>query len=66
MSVFVKIYADCMLICPRLQIYLVRGEAEPSDVNAVDFIITSARQKVKACQASAGRFLLGSYITGQC
>lgn len=29
-----------------LQIYLVRGEAEPSEVNAVDYIIASAKQKV--------------------
>jgi ATP-binding cassette, subfamily F, member 2 len=29
-----------------LQIYIVRGEAEPSDVNAIDFIIASAREKV--------------------
>lgn len=29
-----------------VQIYLVRGEAEPSDVNAVDFIVASALAKV--------------------
>jgi ATP-binding cassette subfamily F protein 2 len=28
------------------QIYIVRGEAEPSDVNAIDFIIKSAKEKV--------------------
>lgn len=28
------------------QIYLVSGEAEPSDVNALDFIIASAKEKV--------------------
>ncbi|KAH7887252.1 P-loop containing nucleoside triphosphate hydrolase protein [Phlebopus sp. FC_14] len=33
-------------IPPHIDIYLVRGEAEPSDVNAVDFIIASAREKV--------------------
>lgn len=26
--------------------YLVKGEADPSDINAVDFIIASAQQKV--------------------
>lgn len=33
-------------IPPHIDIYLVRGEAEPSEVNAVDFIVASARQKV--------------------
>ena len=33
-------------IPPHIDIYLVRGEAEPSDVNALDFIIASAKQKV--------------------
>ncbi|KAI6013654.1 P-loop containing nucleoside triphosphate hydrolase protein [Pisolithus microcarpus] len=33
-------------IPPHIDIYLVRGEAEPSDINAVDFIIASAREKV--------------------
>ncbi|KZT18314.1 P-loop containing nucleoside triphosphate hydrolase protein [Neolentinus lepideus HHB14362 ss-1] len=31
---------------PHIDIYLVRGEAEPSDVNAVDFIVSSAKEKV--------------------
>lgn len=30
-----------------LQIYLVSGEAEPSEVNAVDYIIASAKAKVE-------------------
>lgn len=30
----------------HIDIYLVRGEAEPSEVNAVDFIVASAREKV--------------------
>ncbi|EJD07766.1 P-loop containing nucleoside triphosphate hydrolase protein [Fomitiporia mediterranea MF3/22] len=30
----------------HIDIYLVRGEAEPSDINALDFIIASAREKV--------------------
>src|SRR5882757_8405378 len=33
-------------IPPHIYIYIVRGEAEPSDVNAVDFIIASAKAKV--------------------
>ncbi|KAF8886955.1 P-loop containing nucleoside triphosphate hydrolase protein [Infundibulicybe gibba] len=38
-------------IPPHIDIYLVRGEAEPSDVNAVDFIVTSAKQKVAKLEA---------------
>lgn len=38
-------------IPPHIDIYLVRGEAEPSDVNAVDFIVTSAREKVAKLEA---------------
>ncbi|KAH7921087.1 P-loop containing nucleoside triphosphate hydrolase protein [Leucogyrophana mollusca] len=38
-------------IPPHIDIYLVRGEAEPSDVNAVDFIIASAREKVAKLEA---------------
>ncbi|GBE80182.1 P-loop containing nucleoside triphosphate hydrolase protein [Sparassis latifolia] len=30
----------------HIDIYLVRGEAEPSDVNAVDYIVASAKEKV--------------------
>ena len=30
----------------HIDIYLVRGEAEPSEVNAIDYIVESARQKV--------------------
>ncbi|KAJ3478266.1 hypothetical protein NLI96_g9876 [Meripilus lineatus] len=33
-------------IPPHIDIYLVRGEAEPSEVNAVDYIIASAKEKV--------------------
>ncbi|KIK95945.1 hypothetical protein PAXRUDRAFT_826507 [Paxillus rubicundulus Ve08.2h10] len=33
-------------IPPHIDIYLVRGEAEPSEVNALDFIVASAREKV--------------------
>jgi ATP-binding cassette subfamily F protein 2 len=38
-------------IPPHIDIYLVRGEAEPSDVNALDFIIASAREKVAKLEA---------------
>ena len=38
-------------IPPHIDIYLVRGEAEPSDVNAVDFIINSAKEKVAKLEA---------------
>ncbi|KAG5339853.1 hypothetical protein E4T56_gene5614 [Termitomyces sp. T112] len=38
-------------IPPHIDIYLVRGEAEPSDVNAVDFIIASAKDKVARLEA---------------
>ena len=35
----------------HIDIYLVRGEAEPSDVNAVDFIVASAKAKVAKLEA---------------
>lgn len=35
----------------HIDIYLVRGEAEPSDVNAVEYIIASAREKVTRLEA---------------
>lgn len=38
-------------IPPHIDIYLVRGEAEPSEVNAVDFIVASAREKVAKLEA---------------
>lgn len=38
-------------IPPHVDIYFVRGEAEPSEVNAIDFIITSAREKVAKLEA---------------
>lgn len=41
-----SIAARDIAIPEHIDIYLVRGEAEPSDVNAVDFIITSAKEKV--------------------
>ncbi|KAJ6486737.1 P-loop containing nucleoside triphosphate hydrolase protein [Mycena sanguinolenta] len=46
-STFLQSIASCDIeIPPHIDIYLVSGEAEPSDVNAVDFIVASARQKV--------------------
>ncbi|KAJ8074333.1 ABC transporter ATP-binding protein arb1 [Marasmius tenuissimus] len=38
-------------IPPHIDIYLVRGEVEPSDVNAVDFIVASAKAKVAKLEA---------------
>jgi len=38
-------------IPPHIDIYIVRGEAEPSDVNAVDFIVASAKAKVARLEA---------------
>ncbi|CAK5272986.1 unnamed protein product [Mycena citricolor] len=35
----------------HMDIYLVSGEAEPSDVNAVDFIVASAKAKVAKLEA---------------
>lgn len=33
-------------IPPHIDVYLVRGEAEPTEINALDYIIKSAREKV--------------------
>jgi ATP-binding cassette, subfamily F, member 2 len=38
-------------IPPHIDIYIVRGEAEPSEVNAVDFIVASAKAKVARLEA---------------
>lgn len=35
----------------HIDIYLVRGEAEPSDVNAVEYIVASAKEKVARLEA---------------
>jgi ATP-binding cassette, subfamily F, member 2 len=40
-----------ILLPPHIDIYLVRGEAEPSDVNALDFIVASAKAKVARLEA---------------
>ncbi|OJA15262.1 hypothetical protein AZE42_10787 [Rhizopogon vesiculosus] len=46
-STFLQSIAERDVEIPsHIDIYLVRGEAEPSDVNAVDFIVASAREKV--------------------
>ena len=34
-----------------MQIYLVSGEAEPSEVTPVDYIVNSAREKVARIEA---------------
>ena len=38
-------------IPPHIDKYIVRGEVEPSDVNAVDFIVASAKAKVARLEA---------------
>ncbi|KAJ8515617.1 hypothetical protein ONZ45_g6973 [Pleurotus djamor] len=38
-------------IPPHIDIYLVSGGAEPSEVNAVDFIVASAKEKVAKLEA---------------
>ncbi|KAL5532134.1 ARB1 [Sanghuangporus sanghuang] len=46
-STFLQSIAERDIEIPEhIDIYLVRGEAEPSDVNALDFIVNSAREKV--------------------
>ncbi|KAH8113519.1 P-loop containing nucleoside triphosphate hydrolase protein [Phellopilus nigrolimitatus] len=46
-STFLQSLAERDIDIPEhIDIYLVRGEAEPSDVNALDFIVKSAREKV--------------------
>ncbi|KAL5483348.1 ARB1 [Sanghuangporus weigelae] len=46
-STFLQSIAERDIEIPEhIDIYLVRGEAEPSDVNAIDYIINSAREKV--------------------
>ena len=43
--VFLGMYEDCYF-SNSPQIYLVRGAVDPSDINALDYIVTSAREKV--------------------
>ncbi|KAF5309270.1 hypothetical protein D9611_015146 [Ephemerocybe angulata] len=51
-STFLQSMADRDIeIPPHIDIYMVRGEAEPSEVNAVDFIVASAREKVAKLEA---------------
>ncbi|PPQ76263.1 hypothetical protein CVT24_010388 [Panaeolus cyanescens] len=51
-STFLQSIADRDIEIPEhIDIYLVRGEAEPSDVNAVDFIVQSAKAKVARLEA---------------
>ncbi|KAL5504807.1 ARB1 [Sanghuangporus vaninii] len=46
-STFLQSIAERDIEIPEhIDIYLVRGEAEPSDVNALDYIVNSAREKV--------------------
>ncbi|KAK0461727.1 P-loop containing nucleoside triphosphate hydrolase protein [Desarmillaria tabescens] len=51
-STFLQSIAERDIEIPQhIDIYLVRGEAEPSEVNAVDFIVASAKQKVAKLEA---------------
>ncbi|KAF9516838.1 hypothetical protein BS47DRAFT_1380824 [Hydnum rufescens UP504] len=46
-STFLQSLADRDVAIPdHIDIYLVSGEAEPSEVNAIDYIINSAKEKV--------------------
>ncbi|TFK99008.1 P-loop containing nucleoside triphosphate hydrolase protein [Pterulicium gracile] len=51
-STFLQSIANRDIEIPdHIDIYLVSGEAEPSDVNAVDFIVASAKAKVAKLEA---------------
>lgn len=51
-STFLQSIAERDIEIPdHVDIYLVSGEAEPSDVNAVDFIVASAKAKVAKLEA---------------
>ncbi|KAF8166008.1 P-loop containing nucleoside triphosphate hydrolase protein [Crassisporium funariophilum] len=51
-STFLQSIAERDIEIPaHIDIYIVRGEAEPSDVNAVDFIVASAKAKVARLEA---------------
>ncbi|CUA67846.1 putative ABC transporter ATP-binding protein C16H5,08c [Schizosaccharomyces pombe 972h-] [Rhizoctonia solani] len=46
-STFLQSLAERDIEIPEhIDIYLVRGEAEPSDTNAIDYIVASAKEKV--------------------
>ncbi|KAI0065966.1 P-loop containing nucleoside triphosphate hydrolase protein [Artomyces pyxidatus] len=51
-STFLQSIAEQDIPLPEhIDIYLVRGEAEPSEVNALDFIVASAKAKVAKLEA---------------
>ncbi|KAK7032530.1 ABC transporter ATP-binding protein arb1 [Paramarasmius palmivorus] len=51
-STFLQSLAERDIEIPQhIDIYLVKGEAEPSDVNALEYIIASAKQKVAKLEA---------------
>ncbi|KAJ3501492.1 hypothetical protein NMY22_g18908 [Coprinellus aureogranulatus] len=51
-STFLQSLAERDIEIPEhIDIYIVRGEAEPSNINAVDFIVASAREKVAKLEA---------------
>ncbi|KZS86742.1 P-loop containing nucleoside triphosphate hydrolase protein [Sistotremastrum niveocremeum HHB9708] len=46
-STFLQSMAERDIAIPEhIDIYMVRGEADPSDTNAIDYIVNSAREKV--------------------
>ncbi|KAH9999843.1 P-loop containing nucleoside triphosphate hydrolase protein [Russula vinacea] len=47
---------------PHIDIYLVRGEADPSDVNALDFIVASAKAKVAKLEARIEEMSLADHV----
>ena len=47
---------------PHVDIYLVRGEAEPSDVNALDFIVASAKAKVARLEARIEEMSMADHV----
>ncbi|TEB32068.1 P-loop containing nucleoside triphosphate hydrolase protein [Coprinellus micaceus] len=51
-STFLQSLAERDIEIPEhIDIYIVRGEAEPANINAVDFIVASAREKVAKLEA---------------
>ncbi|KAI0030535.1 P-loop containing nucleoside triphosphate hydrolase protein [Vararia minispora EC-137] len=51
-STFLQSIAEQDVALPEhIDVYIVRGEAEPSDVNALDFIVASAKEKVAKLEA---------------
>ena len=47
---------------PHIDIYIVRGEADPSDVNALDFIVASAKAKVARLEARIEEISVADHV----